>query len=285
MPESWPAIAEATRRERARAPLWLDGRAVGSVAAEHLPALRAFAPALRVQSEGVTLTVPAAERDAAFATINAALRAQGLILAWRDEAFDLPDPAGDPVNRPALACIERASARFWGTLTLGAHATGWVAGPDGRPARVWIAQRAFDKATDPGAFDNLIGGGVPRGQSPLQTLQREGWEEAGLNAAVMRRARAARVIALNHDIREGLMVEHIHAFDLQLHADETPVNQDGEVHAFTLLPVDQALTLAASARMTTDAALVTLDFALRHRLLPAAEHTRLTARSAALWRG
>jgi hypothetical protein len=35
--------------------------------------------------------------------------------------------------------------------------------------------------------------------------------------------------------------------------------------------------------MTADAALVTLDFALRHRLLPPAEGARVATRAAALW--
>jgi 8-oxo-dGTP pyrophosphatase MutT (NUDIX family) len=182
-----------------------------------------------------------------------------------------------------LATQERAASRFWGTLTLGAHGTGWVAGADGRPSHLWIAQRSFDKATDPGAYDNLVGGGVPLGQTPYETLVREGWEEAGLPAAVMRRATAGRVIRLQRDIAEGLQVECLHSHDLQLGREELPSNQDGEVHAFTLMTVADAVALAAGRTMTVDAALVTLDFVLRHRLLEAAEQQALCARSAALW--
>jgi len=182
-----------------------------------------------------------------------------------------------------LACIERASSRFWGTLTFGAHCNGWLAGADGRPASLWIAQRAFDKATDPGAHDNLVGGGVPLGQTAFETLLREGWEEAGLPAEVMRRATPGRAIDLLRDIPEGLQHERIQVYDLQLQPHEQPVNQDGEVHAFKLLPVADALALAAGDTMTADAALVTLDFALRHGLLAPAFEAALAARSAALW--
>lgn len=49
---------------------------------------------------------------------------------------------------------------------LGAHASGYVADVAGRPTQLWIAQRSMAKATDPGSFDNLIGGGVPDGQAP-----------------------------------------------------------------------------------------------------------------------
>ena len=275
----WSSIEIATRRERVRVPFVIDGVAVGSVAAEHLDALRPWAPGLRVERDAVVLTVSADRRDDTLATLNAALREQGLIRAWRDETYPLPHPA----TLQVLAHFERAASRFWGTLTFGAHGTGWVAGADGRPAALWIAQRSFHKATDPGAHDNLVGGGVPHGQTPWQTLVREGWEEAGLTPEVMQRARRGRVIRLQRDIAEGLQFEWIHAFDLQLQPDEIPVNQDGEVHAFTLHAAADALAIAAGSTMTADAALVTLDFALRHGLLPAHEGERLAARAAGLW--
>jgi 8-oxo-dGTP pyrophosphatase MutT (NUDIX family) len=277
----WPAIELARRQLRPRVPFFIDQACVGSVDAGHLDALLAWPGLLQVGRDGVRLRVAPPDRDAALATINAGLRGQGLVLAWRDETY----PVTDPTSGRLLARTERAASRFWGTLTFGAHANGWVAGADGRPAALWIAQRSFDKATDPGAHDNLVGGGVPLGQSPLQTLVREGFEEAGLPADVMQRARPGRVIELRRDIPEGLQFERIHAFDLSLQPDEVPVNQDGEVHAFTMHPLPQALAIASGTTMTADAALVTLDFALRHRLLPADMHDDLAARAAGLWVG
>lgn len=275
----WGAVEAATRAVLPRVPFTLNGVAVGSVAAAHLGALQGLSDALQVRGDGVALQLDAAGRDAELARLNATLRDQGLVRAWRNELYPIPDPAGGP----PLAAIERASSRFWGTATLGAHCTGWVAGDDGRPAALWIAQRSFDKATDPGAFDNLVGGGVPMGQSPWDTLLREGWEEAGLPEDVMRRARPGRVLQLRRDIPEGLQLEWIHSHDLCLRPGERPVNQDGEVHAFSLLPVAEALALAAGDTMTVDAALVTLDFALRHALLAPAEAAELADRAAGLW--
>ncbi|WP_326542775.1 NUDIX hydrolase [Pseudorhodoferax sp.] len=284
MTPDWPAIAAAHRQPTARRPWALNGVPVGSVAEADVQALQACAPELQVHPEGLALALPHDRVDTVLARINAALRARGLIHAWRDETFPLfGPPAGAGTAQPVLARIERASARFWGTLTLGAHCTGWVAGADGRPAALWIAQRAFDKATDPGKFDNLVGGGVPLGQSPWQALQREGWEEAGLPAAVMQRATPGRVLRLHRDVEEGLQHEWNHSYDLQLQAHERPHNQDGEVAGFELLPVVQAVALAAGEQMTVDAALVTLDFVLRHRLLPEDECRRLEARCTALW--
>jgi 8-oxo-dGTP pyrophosphatase MutT (NUDIX family) len=172
---------------------------------------------------------------------------------------------------PALA-----AARFWGTLTFGAHATGYVANAQGRPTHVWIAQRALNKSTDPGLHDNMIGGGVPHGQAPLHTLLREAWEEAGLTPAQMQATQPGRVIRTQREVPEGWMWEDLHSYDVRLPAGLRPQNQDGEVQGFACLPVPQALALAAGPSMTVDASLVTLDFALRHGLLPAAVSAALT---------
>lgn len=259
----WPALAEARRRHRARRPLRIDGEVVGSVDEAHLCALTPWHDALTDEPTALTLRLPRNERDAWFAQVNATLRAAGLIRAWRDEPFALASPRTGQV----LAVIERASARFWGTLTQGAHANGWVAGPDGRPAWLWVARRALTKPTDPGLWDNLIGGGVPHGQTPAQALVREGFEEAGLSPAQMARATPGRIVTLNRDIPEGLQFERLHVFDLELRPDERPVNQDGEVMAVQCMPVSQTVALAASGAMTVDASLVTLEFVLRRGLL------------------
>ena len=275
----WPALEAARHRILPRVPFQVDGQPVGSVAVAHLEALRAWPDVLQVSDEDVHLRADARTRESALARVHEALRAQGLIRAWRDEAFPLYGADG----RQVLVRIERAAARFWGALTRGAHANGYVADAGGRPTHLWIATRAADKATDPGLRDNLVGGGVPLGQTPLQTLVREGWEEAGLTPELMQRAVPGRILRIDRDAAEGRMLEHVHVFDLALPADVVPVNQDGEVAAIDCLPVAEAAALAAGDAMTVDAALVTLDFLLRHRLLPPHEHAVLTARAAALW--
>lgn len=267
---NWPAVTAARAADTtARVPFVVDGRAVGSVARAHLHALRAWPRHLALADTGVTLI--ATDRDSALAEMHAALHAQGLIPAWRDESF----PLFDPDTREALALMERAAARFWGTLTLGAHLNGYVAGANGQPAQLWIAQRSFTKPTDPGRHDNLVGGGVPAGQSPLEALVREAWEEAGLAPAQLLDARPGRVLRLHRDIPEGRQLEDLHAWDLALPRDWAPHNHDGEVASFRLLPVAEALALAAGDTMTVDAALVTLDFGLRHGLLAPPEAAAL----------
>lgn len=284
---TWPALIAARAHDPlTRVPFFVAGAQrqtfeAGSVARAHVAALRRWPQWLQVHSERITLRAAAAAQAEAMATMNHALRAEGLIVAWRDEPFPLFDVHG----RALGFAIERAATRFWGTLTLGAHCNGFVADAQGRPAQLWIAQRALNKATDPGKLDNLIGGGVPAGQSPRDTVLREGWEEAGLQPAQMAGLARGRVLQLLRDIPEGLQREWVHVYDLALPAGVTPCNQDGEVAALALHPLPQALALAAGHAMTVDASLVTLDFALRHRLLEPAAHAALEHAAGPLFSG
>lgn len=285
-PGRWSAIEAAHRADLStRLPFFVaDGprlRPAGSVAHAHVDALARWPGVLWVEDGAVTLRCASGARSSLLAKINAALHADGLVRGWRAETYTLPAlDDGAP-----LASIERAAARFWGSLTLGAHCNGYVADADGRPTHLWIARRSDAKPTDPGLLDNLIGGGVPQGQSPAACAVREGWEEAGLRPGQMASLRAGRRISLLRDVAEGLQREHLSVYDLALPADLQPRNQDGEVQSITLLPVATALACAADGEMTVDAALATLDFALRHRLLPATAATTLAARAAPLWLG
>ena len=282
----WPAIAAARAAQvDARVPFWIvdQGQVLraGSVARRHLSALGRWQQALQIDGAGVTLTLPAAERSAFLAEANAVLREQGLILAWRDETYPLLAEDGGVL----LATVERAASRFWGTLTFGAHCNGYVADAAGRPQALWIARRSFSKSTDPGLLDNLIGGGVPFGQTPTETVVREGDEEAGLTLEQMRGLNPGRILHLARDIPEGFQHEWTSVYDLSLPADWIAHNRDGEVHSHTLMPLVEAFERAASAEMTVDATLVTLDFALRWRLLPPNQHELLAEAAAGLWHG
>ena len=273
---SWPAIALARACDGpARVPFVLadddrggQGPVLGSVAVAHLEALRAWPDAFNVLASAdgapraLALRLPAPVRDARLAQIHARLHSDGLIVGWRDEPYPLRDRDGGEHGT-----IERAASRFWGMLTLGAHCNGYVADATGRPTHLWIARRSLTKPTDPGRLDNMIGGGVPAGQSPREAVIREGWEEAGLEPGQMAGLVTGGLIDLECDIPEGRQHERLHVFDLELPAGLVPHNRDGEVAEHRLMPVAEALARAAAGELTTDAALATLDFAVRRRLV------------------
>lgn len=262
----WPCLRRARDHDPAtRCPVWLgdgpDAPRLGSVARADVPALAAWPTLFSSTPQAVRLRGGEA-LDTALDGVHRALQAQGRIRAWRDEPYPWLDQSG---RRHAV--IERAASRFWGALTFGAHCNGYLAGPDGRPSHLWIAQRSPHKPTDPGRLDNLIGGGVPLGQTPREALLREAWEEAGLHPPELVALQPGRVFELHCDIPEGLQREWLFVFDLALPPGRVPQNQDGEVAGFRLLPLDQALVEVRAGALTTDAGLATLDFAARHGLV------------------
>jgi 8-oxo-dGTP pyrophosphatase MutT (NUDIX family) len=264
----WPCLHRARAHDPAtRCPVrWGEGPAaplLGSVAWADVPALAAWPELLSCGPEAVRVHASVGEAlDTELASVHRALQAQGRIRAWRDEPYPWLDERGQRV-----AVIERAASRFWGALTFGAHCNGLVMGADGRPSHLWIAQRSPHKPTDPGMLDNLIGGGVPLGQTPRQALLREAWEEAGLQPPELADLRAGRVLELHCDIPEGLQREWLFVFDLVLPPGHVPQNQDGEVAGFRCVPVAEALAAVRAGHLTTDAGLATLDCAVRHGLL------------------
>ena len=106
-----------------------------------------------------------------------------------------------------------------------------------------------------------------REEAAGEAVIREGWEEAGLVPAQMAGLEAGGVIELDADIPEGRQRERLFVFDLALPAGFAPRAVDGEVAEHRLMPVDEAIARAAGGELTTDAALVTLDFALRRGLI------------------
>lgn len=285
-PGPWPCLGQARQAHwERRVPVCLvspgeSPARIGSIDRAHVPALLANGVPLTEAPDGVARwwVLPRDTRDAALAALHLRLRDQGLIRAWRDEPYPLLDERGE-----LQAVIERAASRFWGSITFGAHCNGYVADADGRPTHLWVARRADDKPTDPGRLDNMIGGGVPHGQTPREALLREAWEEAGLMPDQMAPLQRGRVIELCCDIPEGLQHEWLHVYDLALPPDVQPLNQDGEVAWHRLMPVAQALDHARQGDMTVDAALATLDFALRHGLLGDDEAAALAPATEALW--
>lgn len=278
-----PAI-EAARalRPGQRLPFFIYREPVGSVARALLPVLATCAPWLKVGEHAVQMDdrlYSVEQRSLALARTNAVLRQHGLVPGWRDETYGVCVAA----DEPPLARIERAAARVWGTLTFAAHLNGYVRAPGGAITHLWIARRAWTKPTDPGKLDNLVAGGVPYGQTPFRALVRECWEESGLPEATARRATPGRIVHLLRDVPEGVQNEQVYVYDLELPRGLVPHNLDGEVAEHRLMPLDEVVDLLGTEAMTTDAALVTLDFLLRRRLLPAGLHDTWDAAARPLW--
>lgn len=257
---SFPCIraARSFRRER-HLPFTVAGEAVGWIGRADLALLARWPKVFRCVADAVALDPAldtAERRTAALDAVIRALTAAGRITGWRNERYAIRNA----FEAPPLALIERAAARFFGTLTFGVHANGIVAGTT---PRLWLARRSLGKPVDPGLFDNVVGGGIGWGYGIVETLAKECWEESGIPAALAAQATPGRSLSLLREVREGVQAERIYVYDLVLPPGFQPANQDGEVSEHRLLGVDAVLELLAQEELTVDASLVTLDWLLR----------------------
>ena len=236
-----------------RAALWIDGHAIGSIEPGLAARLVGAGLPLAAADDGFGWRI-AAPADGSLARIARWLHEHGLSAPWRDERLAVTAADGT-----ALAAVERAVVRVLGITTRAVHLVGFA--PDGR---VWIQQRAFDKAVDPGRWDTLMGGQVGAGESIEETLERETQEEAGLAIADLIDVRRTDRATVRRPVAKGYVIEHIEVFEATVPAALEPINQDGEVERFECLPIAALLERLPAGAFSLEATLI-LDRSLARR--------------------
>jgi 8-oxo-dGTP pyrophosphatase MutT (NUDIX family) len=181
-----------------------------------------------------------------------AMREAGVAHTWRDEQLAVTDQSGQ-----TLGTVERAIVRPLGITTFAVHLIGLS--PDGRH---WVQQRSLTKPNDPGLWDTLVGGMIPARDSLAQALQRETWEEAGLQLEQVAHLQHGGRIEMRRpsgDGPHGYVVEHIDWYRCVLPDGVLPANQDGEVAQFRQMRTDELCAALLREQFTVEAALILLD--------------------------
>jgi 8-oxo-dGTP pyrophosphatase MutT (NUDIX family) len=201
------------------------------------------------------LTDPADPQDASRRLHFAACRLHeaGIVREWRSEQLDVQTDDGRIVGR-----IERGACRPLGIETRSVQLNGLLA--DGS---VLAARRAAHKSSDPNRWDSLTGGMIAAGEEDHEALAREADEEAGLDLTGLPVVRGSR-FRVQRPVAEGWMIETVQVFDVGLPAGFSPVNRDGEVAGFAVMPVDSALDAIERGDFTLQASMAILD-TLRRR--------------------
>ena len=210
----------------------------------------------------VAALVGTAAEAAALPGITATLAGAGLC-RFRDELFDVRARPDGPV----LGTIDRGSLPALGIEAVGVHLNGLVQREDG--LHVWVGRRALDKKLDPGKLDHIVGGGVPAGLDPGETLVKESAEEAGLPRELVAQAVHRGVITYTMERPEGLRRDRLQCYDLLLPGDFVPRPVDGEVTGFELWPVARVMqTVRDTDEFKFNVNLVLIDLFERLGLLP-----------------
>jgi len=250
---------------RAYRPLRIGPAIVGWVDADRATRAAQFGTVFADNSDGLAFR-PAlrdeAARSDAMAEVAATLAAEGALTRWRDELYAVAPAFG----APPWFRLERAAARYFGVHTWAVHINGVVRGAT--DATMWLARRSAEKAIDPLALDNLVGGGIAAGSGVAETLAKEAWEEAGIPPALAEQTVVAGALHIFRDQPDGLQSETIFAHDLWLPEAFVPSNQDGEAIEHRRVAMGEAARLIALSDgrdvVTADASLVIVDFLLRH---------------------
>ncbi len=253
-------LRQATQQppRQARMPLFLGEHAIGSVETQLLrgtsvepphAALSALA-ATSLLDEG-SLWRLAGDATTALQHIASALRSipsTHVDRQWRNEALAVCDALGNPIAK-----VERGAARVLGITTRAVHLIGHAS-----DQRMWIQQRAWTKATEPGQWDTLMGGMIAAADTLESALQRETWEEAGLRLEQLQQLRYGGQFTVakpnGADGGVGYMVEQTHWYEATVPDGTTPTNQDGEVAQFALVTRTELLRMLHDNAFTTEAA-------------------------------
>lgn len=243
----------------------VDGVRVGRVEHNFARRLKAFPDVFHVGATSVDLAPDLDGFETRSAVVDGVLKRladDGLIPGWRDESY----PVGPFFAAPQLFQMERAAVPLFGVRAYGVHLNGFVRRGD--TIDMWIGRRSFDKPVAPGKLDQIVAGGQPVGLSLAANLRKESAEEANIPPHLINRARPVGAISYCTKRSEGLRDDVLFCYDVELPADFTPVNTDGEMAEFTLWPIRQvAKTVEAGDDFKFNCALVVIDFLIRHGLI------------------
>lgn len=186
----------------------------------------------------------------------------------RDEKFPI-------VGAKFPVAIERSASSLFGIIGQGVHMTVYSQTESG--LKLWVPQRNPNKSTYPGLLDNTVAGGVAAGEMPFECLIREASEEAGMNAADVRKgARAAGTVTWFNISDEraggqpGLMNPGVlYVYDLEVEPDVVFNPADDDVYAFHLMDVQQVKDEMKGGNFKPASANVMMDFFIRHGFITA----------------
>ena len=253
-----------TYRAEGFRPLRLGATRIGWVRDDNAAVLRRFPAVFAVSERGVAL-VAGGGFDALSATVDGvieALVAEGRVDKWRHEDFAVAPRWGEA----PLFKLDRGAVGFFGIRSYGVHVNGIRR--DGDALRLWIGRRAVDKKVAPNKLDNMVAGGIGYGHGLTGTLIKEAAEEAALPHALAARAVPVGALTYRKATAAGMREDVLFVFDLDLPADFTPRNTDGEIAEFHLLPARDVVDRVRSGDdFKFNVNLVIIDFALRNGLI------------------
>ncbi|KAI1117623.1 hypothetical protein F5Y14DRAFT_448079 [Nemania sp. NC0429] len=195
--------------------------------------------------------------------------------------------AGAGVGRRAATAtvtMERFAAPLFGIVLQGAHMIAYVRSratedDSGVISGLWIPRRAKHLFSSPGMLDATVAGGIAAGTTALETIIKEAGEEAALPPELVRtRVRSTGLLSYLSSTdaihgwpgEQGLLCPGlVYTYEIELPADVVPRPHDGEVGSYGLMSVGDVQAALLNNEFKPDAAVVVVDFLIRHGVITA----------------
>lgn len=184
----------------------------------------------------------------------------------------------------AVVTLERYAAPLFGIILQGAHMIAYVRSratedDSGVISGLWIARRAKHLFSSPGMLDATAAGGIAAGTTALETIIKEAGEEAALPPELVRtRVRSTGMLSYLSSTdaihgwpgEQGLLCPGlVYAYEMELPGDVVPRPHDGEVGSYALMSVGDVQAALLNREFKPDAAIVVVDFLVRHGVITA----------------
>lgn len=237
--------------------------------------LSKFKEVFNVDDSKKTVTIQAGldtigKRNRAFERVANELKETGYVKGWRNELFTIYYPAHVPYFQ-----VERAFSPLLGIVMYGIHVNGYIPAAISTTGEIqfWIATRSKTKSTYPGMLDNTIGGGIGDNYQVFETVVKESYEEAGLEASfVESNSKAVSTVSYifcdtdtEYDKTIGLIQPEVqYIYDLEFDNETIPVPVDHEAEDFQLMSYKDVIQNIMSGNFKPNCALIIIDFLIRH---------------------
>ncbi len=248
-------------------PFRVEGAEVGAIRPAVANRLRDFPDVFTVGDDRVDLAAGLSDYQSRTHAVDRVLRqmtADDLMPPWRDENY----PVVEGYGKDAWFEMERAAVPLFGVRAFGVHINGYVRRADGG-IDMWIGRRGADRTVCPNMLDNMVAGGQPVGLSLMENVVKECGEEASIPPEIARTAVSTGAISYAMETKGGLKPDTMFCYDMELPADFTPVNADGEIAEFYRWPVEEiARIVDETFDFKFNCNLVIVDFLIRHGIIP-----------------
>ena len=245
-------------------PLLFKDKTIGWIDPAFARRMSGFVNVFSVDQDKIALAPTDASYQELSDQVNSALRKiydqdQSGFGYWCDEmAPVVPELGHWPVFE-----VDRCAVAPLGILSTGVHLNGFVSTKDA--ISMWVARRSHHIAAQPRKLDQIVGGFLPAGADPIKQLMGEAHEEAGIHAGMLEGVVPAGRVNFCMKVPLGVQRGGVLVYDLELPADFTPVNQDGEVGEFILMKTHEVISILENGNeFKFDCALIAIDFLIRH---------------------